>query len=103
MELLGEELVRGALDDLEGCGLTAAEKALLRFVHKLNAAPATIAAADVAGLRAAGWDDEAVYDAIGVCALFNFYNRWIDGAGVHGTPELYRASGRRMAQGGYSR
>ena len=49
-----------------------------------------------------GWDDAAVHDAVGVCALFNFYNRWIDGAGVHGTPELYAASGERMARTGYS-
>lgn len=96
--------MRGALEDLESCGLTPAEKALLRFVHKLNAAPATIDRQDVAGLHEVGWDDEAVHDAIGVCALFNFYNRWVDGAGIHGTPEaVYQMSGKRMAAGGYAR
>jgi hypothetical protein len=34
-------------------------------------------------LHAAGWTDEAIYCAITVCALFNFYNRWIDATGVH--------------------
>ena len=34
-------------------------------------------------LRAAGWDDEAIYFAITVCALFSFYNHWIDASGVH--------------------
>lgn len=95
--------MRAAIEDVESCGLTPAEKALLRFVRKLNAAPGTIERDDVATLHEIGWDDEAVYDAIGVCALFNFYNRWIDGNGVHGTPELYKASGKRMATGGYSR
>jgi hypothetical protein len=39
-----------------------------------------------------------------VCALFNFYNRWVDAAGIHGTPQsVYDASGKRMAAGGYSR
>ncbi len=95
--------MRAAIEDVESCGLTSAEKALLRFVRKLNAAPGTIERDDVATLHEIGWDDEAVYDAIGVCALFNFYNRWIDGNGVHGTPELYKASGKRMATGGYSR
>ena len=33
-------------------------------------------------MRALGWNDEAVYFAISVCALFNFYNRWIDAGGV---------------------
>jgi len=96
--------VRGALDDVETCGLSPAEQALLRFVHKLNATPAQVDHADVAALREVGWDDEAVYDAIGVCALFNFYNRWVDGNGIHGAPEeVYRMSGKRMAAGGYAR
>ena len=30
-----------------------------------------------------GWTDEAIYSAVSVCALFNFYNRWIDATGVH--------------------
>jgi len=95
--------VRAAIEDVETCGLTPAEKQMLRFVHKLNAAPAAIDREDVAALHERGWDDEAVYDAIGVCALFNFYNRWIDGNGVHGTEALYKMSGKRMATGGYSR
>lgn len=39
-----------------------------------------------------------------VCALFNFYNRWIDANGVGGCPEpLYRMSGQRLAHGSYVR
>ena len=30
-----------------------------------------------------GWGDEEIYYAITVCALFDFYNRWIDTSGVH--------------------
>ena len=41
-------------------------------------------------LYAVGWDDEAIYFAITVCALFNFYNRWIDATGVHAlSPEAH--------------
>jgi hypothetical protein len=42
-----------------------------------------IAPADLEIVRGAGWTDEAIYFAITVCALFNFYNRWIDASGVH--------------------
>ena len=42
-----------------------------------------ITEADLERARAAGWTDEALYFAITVCALFNFYNRWIDATGVH--------------------
>ena len=54
-------------------------------------------------MRRAGWSDEALYDAITVCALFNFYNVWIDATGVHDMPAAgYEASGKRLATEGYS-
>lgn len=96
--------MRGAIDDLETSGLAEPERALLRFVTRLNHEPATIDETHVAALRAVGWTDEAVYDAVTVCGLFNFYNRWIDGTGVHPMPDAaHRASGKRMAAGGYTR
>ena len=50
--------------------------------------------ADVTVARAAGWTDEALYFAITVCALFNFYNRWIDASGVHAlSDEAHRVGG----------
>ena len=55
-------------------------------------------------LRAVGWDDEAIYYAITVCALFNFYNRWIDASGVHAmSEEAHRAGAKRSAVHGYVR
>ena len=58
----------------------------------------------VARVRAAGWTDEALYFAITVCALFNFYNRWIDATGVHAlSDEAHRQGGKRSAQFGYVR
>jgi alkylhydroperoxidase family enzyme len=96
--------VHGALDDLEGSALPEADKALLRFVARLNDEPARVGEADVAALHAVGWSDEAVYDAVSVCALFNFYNRWIDGTGVHAlSDEAHRAGAKHLAHGGYVR
>ena len=55
-------------------------------------------------LHQAGWDDAAIYYAITVCALFNFYNRWIDASGVHAlSDEAHRAGGKRSAKFGYVR
>ena len=57
---------------------------------------------DVDSAKRAGWTDEAIYDAINVCALFNFYNRWIDATGVHDMPaSAYEVSGRRLKENGY--
>ena len=55
-------------------------------------------------MRAAAWTDEALYFAITVCALFNFFNRWIDAAGVHAmSDESHRLGGKRTALHGYVR
>jgi len=92
------------LADLESSPLDEAHKALFRFVDKVNHASPTIGPADLDTARAAGWTDEALYFAITVCALFNFYNRWIDASGVHAwSDEAHRAGGKRSAAGGYAR
>ena len=104
-ELLGDEaLVWGALRNLEGSALDEKHKALLRFVGKVTRDLPAVWRDDVAALRAMGWDDEAIYFAISVCALFNFYNRWIDATGVHAlSDDAHRAGGKRSAQFGYVR
>ncbi|HSR41737.1 MAG TPA: hypothetical protein VLL48_06190 [Longimicrobiales bacterium] len=57
---------------------------------------------DVEAVKAAGWSEEAVYDAVTVCSLFRFYNAWVDSTGVHDMPAAaYEASGERLATGGY--
>ena len=99
-----EELVQGVLRDLESSGLSEKEKALFRFVAKVNHHSPQITAEDMQPLAEVGWTDEAIYFAISVCALFNFYNRWIDASGVHAmSEEAHREYGARTAQHGYIR
>jgi len=99
-----EELVRTVLRDLENSSLSERDKALFRFVTKVNHDSPRITPEDMSPLYAAGWDDEAIYFAITVCALFNFYNRWIDATGVHAmSDEAHKAGGKRMATQGYAR
>jgi len=99
-----EELVWGVLRDLETSALDDRHKALFRFVAKVNRDSPRITAEDMQPLYAAGWDDEAIYYAATVCALFNFYNRWIDASGVHAlSDEAHRQGGKRTATHGYVR
>jgi alkylhydroperoxidase family enzyme len=92
------------LADLETSVLASNEKAMLRFVRKVNEDSVNIGPVDIAALHAVGYTDEAIYYAITVCALFNFYNRWIDASGVHAmTDEAHRAGAKRSAIYGYSR
>ena len=99
-----EELVASVLRDLATSRLSEKEKALFRFVDKVNHHSPSITAADMQPLYEAGWNDEVIYYAITVCALFNFYNRWVDASGVHPlSDEAHRQGGKRSAVHGYVR
>jgi uncharacterized peroxidase-related enzyme len=100
-DLLGSrEKVEAALSDANSPLLTREEAALLRFVGKVTRAPWDIGPSDIEALHEAGWGDDAIYDAVTVCAMFNFYNRWILGTGVHPmSDEAHQAAVARMAKG----
>ena len=99
-----EAFISGVIRDLETSGLAEKEKALFRFVERVNRCSNTITPDNIETLHKAGWDDEAIYYAITVCALFNFYNRWVDANGVHGqSDEAHRQGGIRSAAAGYVR
>lgn len=94
--------MRAVLEDYTTAPISEAEKALFKFITKVNRTSNQITRADVDKARRAGWSDEALYDAISVCSLFNFYNRWTDSTGVQDMPALgYQMSGHRLATEGY--
>lgn len=78
------------------------ERALFAYLEKLSGQSGQVQRDDAEALRAAGWTDREIYDAVSVCALFSFYNRWIDGTGVQDLPAAgYVMSGQRLAERGY--
>ena len=92
------------LRDLERAPLDDRTKLLLRFVGKVTKDLPSVGQEDIAALRAADWDDEAIYYAITTCALFNFYNRWITATGVpEMSSEAHREQGKALAARGYVR
>ena len=99
-----DDLVQGVLRDAQTSRLDARHKALFLFIDKVNHDSPRITPNDTAQVRAAGWTDDELYFAITVCALFNFYNRWIDATGVHAmSDDAHRAGARRSAKHGYVR
>ena len=89
---------------MESSALSDSDKVLFRFVRKVNEDSVNIQPADIEVLHEAGFTDEAIYYAITVCSLFNFYNRWIDASGVHAMSDAaHRAGAKRSAIHGYSR
>jgi len=102
--LQDEQLVASVLADVDTSKLSDSEKVLFRFVRKVNEDSVSIGPPDMEDLHQAGYTDEAIYYAITVCSLFNFYNRWIDASGVHPmSDEAHRIGAKRSAIHGYSR
>lgn len=101
--MLGDRpLVDAVLRDYRTAPIGDREKSLFAFIEKMNRESSRLRKEDIDEVKAAGWSDEALYDAITVCALFNFYNKWVDAAGVGDMPaDAYAASGERLATLGY--
>ena len=74
-----EALIRG---DLEAAQCSLAEHALLAMVKKLTLTPGDMADGDFPPLRAAGWTDEQIAEAVYITALFAFFNRVADAFGL---------------------
>lgn len=90
------------MNDWRSAPLDAKLRAILGFLEKLTLRPNEVRPADVAPLRAAGISDEAIEDAINVCALFNVYDRLADSLGWH-LPDTagYAASADNLMRRGY--
>jgi len=99
---LGKELVEEVLTDLETSRLDEAHKELFRYVTKLTLNPASVIQEDVLKLKAHGWSEEAIYDALTVASLFKFYNSRKHGASVDDMESQdYLHSGERLVNMGY--
>lgn len=70
---------------------------IFAYVRKLTLTPSQIGEADAAPVYKAGWSEQALFDAISVCALFNLMNRIVDGSGVAANP-LMRVQSRARAE-----
>ena len=74
--------------DWREADLDARDRALCGYAEKLTRRPWEMTAADVRGLRDAGFDDVAIHDAIQVISYFNYINRVADAAHVDLEPEM---------------
>ena len=63
-------------------GLNACSFCYRGYVRKLNDTPGQMVQKDADAIYEAGWEEDALMEAVGICALFNFMNRIADGAGV---------------------
>lgn len=76
------------MSDWRAAALPPADRALCEYAEKATRTPSKCGAADVAALRAHGFDDVAIHDAAQVIAYFNYINRVADCLGVDLEPEM---------------
>ncbi len=84
-------LARG---DLDAAPVEPAERTLLELVRKLTLTPARMTDEDVERLRAAGWTDPQIAEAVYITALFAFFNRVADAFGLDDPGYGTMAAGR---------
>lgn len=83
---IDEAVFDGLIADVATANIDPRLKPLLAYVGKLTREPAKITARDAEAVYMAGWDEEALFSAVSVCALFNLMNRIVEGTGTRLDP-----------------
>ncbi len=81
-EVDDESLVEAIKTDWTRAPLRAADRVLLDFAVTLTETPGAMTRGHVDALRAAGFNDRAISDAVHVVSYFNYINRIADAVGV---------------------
>ncbi len=97
-----EGLLTALLADIETADVDERMRPLLSYVGKVTREPVRVSPADARRVLDAGWDEHALHDAVSVCALFNFMNRFVSGLGVSAGADYFDVSGNRLANHGYA-
>ena len=95
-------LLESLLSDLDGSSVDERMKPVLRYVKKLTETPSRMVQDDADAIFAAGWDEDCFHYTVMICALFNMYNRIMDGYGVTNTAEFRQTRGAMLADAGYA-
>lgn len=93
------ELFEQLMDDPRAAGVDEKLLPLFAYVKKLTLTPSQMTDSDAEAVYAAGWDEDALYNAVTVCAIFNCMNRIVEGCGI--TPkEMFREQSRERMRVG---
>jgi uncharacterized peroxidase-related enzyme len=90
------------LEDPHTAAIDAPLKPLLAYVRKLMLTPAKMCQADADAVFAAGWNEQALHDAIAVTARAAFMQRLVEGHGfIPMSREVAAEQARRRVEHGY--
>jgi uncharacterized peroxidase-related enzyme len=87
------------LADVESAPVRDELKPLFAYVRKLTQTPSRMVPEDADAVFAAGWEEKALFDAVSVCALFNFMNRLVEGMGLRADDAYFAVASRRLSSG----
>ncbi len=87
--------------DVDTAPVDARMKPILKFAGKLTLNPSKMVQADADAVFDAGWDEQALRHAINVSALFNYFNRFVDGHGLTADAAADAERGTALAAMGY--
>jgi len=94
-----EGIFDSLLDDIDMAPVDDKLKPILRFVRKLTLEPYKMVQADADAVYTAGWDEEALADAIWISARFSMMNRLSLGHGLNADPAAFEARAKAMDYG----
>lgn len=93
--------VAALLDDPGAAQEAAALQPVLAYVEKLTRDPASLTGAEAEAVLAAGWPEQALYDAAAICGLYNLMNRLVNGLGIEADAAYFEAAAKRLSTSGY--
>jgi uncharacterized peroxidase-related enzyme len=76
------DLLEGLMDDSAESRAGPRLAPVLTYLRKLTLTPSRVTDADAAVVFEQGVSEQALFDAVTICALFNFMNRVVEGCGV---------------------
>ncbi len=82
------DIIEALLSDAGNNRVEPKLKPILAYVEKLTRNPARLTDTDAKAVYSAGWSEQALFDAISACALFNLMNRMVAGSGITVDPLL---------------
>lgn len=94
-------LIEALVENIDTAPVDTRFKPMLRYVKKLTLTPSKLVETDANAVYDAGWNEQALQDAICIASLFNFFNRLLDGHGIKGNDAIYHFGGEHLARNGY--
>ncbi len=96
-----KEVITGLVEDVDHSDIDDKLKPVFRYIRKLTVTPTQMTQADADAVYDAGWSEQALYDAVQVCCLYNFMNRFVEGLGLTPIAEHFGIEAKMIVDGGY--